>query len=45
MKILFRKQPLLRRVFYFFPLQLFFMTIRENLTFVFVWLLFFGFIS
>ncbi|MGP8216647.1 MAG: patatin-like phospholipase family protein [Bacteroidia bacterium] len=45
MKILFRKHQGLRRIFYFFPLQLFLVTIKENLVFVFIWSLFFGFIT
>ncbi len=45
MQILFKKHQRLRRAFYFFPLQLFFMTIKENLVFVFMWLLFFGFVT
>jgi len=45
MKILFKKHQKLRRAFYFFPLQLFLMTIKENLVFIFIWGLFFGFIT
>ena len=45
MKILFKKHQGLRRAFYFFPLQLFLMTIKENLIFIFIWLMFFGFIT
>ncbi len=45
MKVLFKKHQRLRRAFYFFPLQLLLMTIKENLVFIFVWALFFGFIT
>src|SRR5665213_1728879 len=45
MDMIFKKHQRLRRAFYFFPLQLLFMTIKENLVFIFVWLLFFGFIT
>jgi hypothetical protein len=45
MQILFKKHQKLRRSFYFFPLQLFLVTIKENLVFVFIWALFFGFIT
>lgn len=45
MKVYFKRHQGLRRVFYFYPLQLVLMTLKENLAFVFVWLLFFGFIT
>src|SRR6185312_1601509 len=45
MKILFKKHQKLRRALYFFPLQLMLMTIKENLVFIFLWGLFFGFIT
>lgn len=45
MKILFKKHQRLRRAFYFFPLQLLLMTIKENLVFILLWGVFFGFIT
>lgn len=45
MKIYFKQHQGLRRAFYFYPLQLVLMTLKENLPFVFVWLFFFGFIT
>jgi len=45
MKIYFKKNQLLRRIFYFYPFQLLLMTLKENLVYVFLWALFFGFIT
>ena len=45
MKIYFKKQPDLRRAFYFFPLQLLLMTLKKNFSYILIWLLFFGFIT
>jgi len=45
MKIYFKKKQKARRAFYFYPLQLLLMTLKENLVYVFLWVLFFGFIT
>lgn len=45
MKIYFKNNRKLRRIFYFFPVQLFFATLKKNYSFVLLWLLFFGFIT
>ncbi len=45
MKIYFRKRQGLRRAFYFYPLQLLMMTFKENLAFIFIWIIFFGFVT
>src|ERR1700722_16182163 len=45
MKIYFKRNQLLRRIFYFYPFQLLLMTLKENLVYIFLWLLFFGFIT
>lgn len=45
MKVYFKKRQGLRRAFYFYPVQLILMTFKENLVYVFLWLLFFGFIT
>src|SRR5581483_921732 len=45
MKVYFKKKQGLRRAFYFYPVQLVLMTFKENLVYVFLWLLFFGFVA
>lgn len=45
MKVYLQKYPGLRRAFYFFPIQLFLMTLKKNFYYIIIWIIFFGFIT